>query len=58
MFSVLSAYLFGEEEEDNLATNEAISESEDVVEDWIFVDNAASNGLFLLFNFLKFSSPP
>eukprot|EP00112_Aurelia_sp_Birch-Aquarium-sp1_P025465 Seg847.4 transcript_id=Seg847.4/GoldUCD/mRNA.D3Y31 product="Tumor protein p53-inducible nuclear protein 2" protein_id=Seg847.4/GoldUCD/D3Y31 len=44
MFSVLSAYLFGEEEEDNLATNEAISESEDVVEDWIFVDNAASNG--------------
>ena len=44
MFSVLSAYLFGEEE-NNLATNEAVSESEDVVEDWIFVDHAANNGL-------------
>ena len=57
MFSVLSAYLFGEEE-NNLATNEAVNESEDVVEDWIFVDHAANNGLYFLFDFFKLSSPP
>lgn len=43
MLSVISAYLFGEETDECLEAM-ALSESEDVVDDWVFVNHANMEG--------------
>ncbi len=46
MLTAISSYLFGEGEatDESTIVADAISESDDVIEDWIFVDHANLTG--------------
>ena len=48
MFSAISSYLFGDDATEVHLTEETLRETEDAVNDWIFVEHVSFQGKWLI----------